>query len=657
MTVTLRPYQRDAIDNTFEIFDRGVPNALIVAATGLGKTEILVRLIREWLASFGPGSEARALIVAHRNELLKQAQAKYQRADPHAIVGIYQGARRETHAEVICVSVQSCYPDRYKADGSLDRKGRIGDLPLSKIKIIVVDEAHHAPARTYLELIEAVRVASPDCVLVGVTATPYRTDGSLGALWNCYLDHDRERSLRQATIKPSDAIGAVALKMGIAEGIDGGFLVPFSPRSARIVIDTVDLSSVATSKKTGDFVDDSLAKVMDTPEVRSRVVEKWVEHAGPGTPFALANGRPTAAFCASVDAARGLAEAFKAAGVAAAFIDGTMPAPEREAVLASYASGAVTVLCNCMVLTEGWDAPHTSAIMLVRPTKSKGMFAQQVGRGTRLVGATMETSIAAGKHDCLVLDFVGASALGLVSLPDLDEPIEIEGIDRSDDERERDALDEADPLEIEQLVAEGIQGPPLRVLVRGVTEYPVDFAGDSRVAWTIIGDTRVCPANRGLALLVYPNKRDGGFTAIALVGTKYRVLANATSESEAVARGTAFALMHGTASYIKPPRYMQRKPVTESQIMQLRRDLDANARMDAERGRTFVPPPGLPEDLAQMSIPQAMAWIAFLHARAAFAKRVAVAVDDLDSDLDPHAAARRGREIIIGSAKSGQRAA
>lgn len=646
MTVTLRPYQRDAIDNAFEVFDRGVKNALIVAATGLGKTEILVRLIREWLATFGPGADVRALIVAHRNELLTQAQAKYQRADPQAIVGIYQGARRETHAEVICVSVQSCYPDRLKPDGTLERKGRIRDLPLSKIKIIVVDEAHHAPARTYLDLIAAVRERSTDCVLVGVTATPYRTDGSLGELWNCYLDHDREPALRQGTIAPADAVGAVALKMGIAEGIDGGFLVPFSPRSARIVIDTVDLSKVATSKKTGDFVDDSLAKVMDTPDVRAKVVEKWLEHAGPGTPFALDAGRPTAAFCASVEAARGLAEAFNAVGVKAGFVDGTMPKPERDAVLAAYASGAITILCNCMVLTEGWDAPHTSAIMLVRPTKSKGMFAQQVGRGTRLVGPTMETSMAAGKHDCIVLDFVGASALGLVSLPDLDQPIEIEGVDRSPEQRERDELEEADPLEIEQLVAEGLHEPPMRVLVRGVTEYPVDFAGDSRVAWTIIGDTRVCPANKGLALLVYPNKRYGGFTAIAMVGTRYRVLANATSEAEAVARGTAFALMHGTASYIKPPRFLQRKPASEPQIMQLRRDLDANARMDAERGRIFEVPPGLPDDLSQMSVPQAMAWIAYLHARAIFAKRVATDVDDLDAALDSSAAAKRGREII-----------
>ena len=649
----LRSYQREAVDRAREIWDLGVRRALMVLPTGAGKTVIFSATVREVLAEYAPSSDARALILAHRNELLEQARDKYLAADPDETVGIYQGARKETWARVICASIQSCYADKLDAEGKVVRKGRIRDLPIERIKIMVVDEAHHAVASTYMDLIDAVLKASPDCVLLGVTATPYRADGGLGALWNCYLDHAHEPAIRQGTIKLEDAVGAVAIRLGMDDGINMGFLVPFSARSTRIHIDTVNLDDVKVSKSTGDFVETSLAKVMDTDEVREQVVAKWIEHAGPGTPFARPFGRPTVAFTVDVQSAKKLVESFRAAGITSDSVDGASNATDRARVLRDFQAGHIQVLCNCMVLTEGWDAPHTSCVLLIRPTKSKSIVAQAVGRGSRLLGLTIEDSIANGKPDCLVLDFVGASATGLVSLADISTPDIIEGVDREPVE------EEIDPLKMEQMVADGMDvGPPVRVMVKGVSEYPVDFFGDGPVAWTVIAGTRVCSATPGLAILIYPS-RNCGHTSIAISGEKFRTLVDGASENEAVARATAFAVLHGSQSYLRPGAYFTRKPATPAQVGRLRADIAANIRLDEMYPSRQKPLDlsGLPEDLEKVSVAQAMAWISFLHARTLFGTGRGVAVSDLSSSLDIPSAQKRGEAILSSASKRGRRVA
>lgn len=633
----LRPYQREAVDRTREVYDRGVQNALIVLPTGAGKTVTFSAFIREFLAEYDPADNAVALIVAHRTELLEQAQDKYLKADPAEAVGIYQGGRREAWARVICASIGSLYGDKLNADGSVKRRGRIHDLPLARIKVLVIDEAHHALAATYRAMIDTVREHSPDCVLLGVTATPYRTDGGLGELWNCYLDHDSERALRQGTINTADVTGAVATVLSIGDGISMGFLVPFSTRSRRIVIETVDLSKVVVSKG-GDFVESSLAEVMDTVDVRQTVIEKWLEHAGPGTPFAGPTGRPTIVFTAGIQAAVHLADAFKDAGITCAHLDGTMKRGDRKAILEAFERGEFLVLVNCQVLTEGFDAPHVSCVAICRPTKSQTMFVQMAGRGIRLAHGAGDSRESAerGKPDCLLLDFAGASEVGLVGIADLSKPISIDGVDRTPEEKAEAEAKEIDPLEMEQMVAEEMVGDARRrVTIRGVSEYPVDVFGDGKVVWTVINGSRVCPIQPGVAVLVYPAKAGPGFTAIALSGKQYRVLASDAPEGEAIARAQAYAVLNGTQSFLKPGPWFTGKPATENQVRELKRSLDANRLMDARLGR---PPEALdtstlPDDLEMVSISQASAWLAYLHARAAFGTRLAQAVDVLPTSI------------------------
>lgn len=630
----LRPYQRDAVDRVREVYDRGIQNAMVVLPTGAGKTVTFSAFIREFLAEYPADANAVALVVAHRTELLEQAQDKYLKADPQETVGIYQGGRRESWARVICASIASLYGDTFNADGTVKRRGRINDLPLSRIKALIIDECHHAIAQSYLDLIETIREHSPDCVLLGVTATPYRTDGGLGQLWNCYLDDDKERALRQSTIAPEDATGAVAIKLSINDGINMGFLVPFSLRSTRIVIDTVDLTKVAVTKK-GDFDDGSLAEVMDTVDVRQTVVEKWFEHAGPGTPFAGPAGRPTIIFTAGVQAAIHLSEAFKERGVSVAHVSGQMKKAERKATLAAFERGDFLILINCQVLTEGYDAPHVSCVCICRPTKSPTMFVQQAGRGVRLIGQTIEESIQNGKPDCLLLLFAGAPVDGLMGIPDLSLPIKIDGVDRTEKEQaEKDA--EESPLDMEQMVADEMMGDAhRRITIRGVSEYPIDVFGDGKVSWMLINGSRVCVIHPGVAVMVYPSRGGNGHTAIALSGCEFRELARDASEQEAIARAQAYAVLNGTQSYLKPGPWFTNKPATEKQVRELARSISANVDMDRSLGRPdgSLDLSGLPEDLAHTSIAQASAWLAYLHARAAFGTRKATLVEALPTSI------------------------
>jgi len=392
MLLTPRGYQRDAIDRVRQVWDLGVRNAMVVAATGLGKTVIFSHLIREVLRE--RATDSVALVLAHRTELIDQAREKYLAVDPEESVGVFQGERNEAWARVICASVQSCYPDKVGPDGEVTRKGRSRDLPLSRVAVVVIDECHHAVAPTYLRLLEEVLAANPAALVLGVSATPYRTDGSgLGLLWNCTLEQ-----LQAGTVK--EPTGAVAHRMGIAEGIEGGWLVPFADTSRRVLLD-VDLSTVSISRATNDYVEKSLAEVMNTEGVLREMVARWKQHAGCGAPGAPIGGRQTAAFCAGVSMAENLAAAFNAADVPAAWLSGKTHKRERRQIIRRFQAGEIRVLCNCQVLTEGWDAPPTSCIMVGRPTRSQTMFVQMVGRGLRILGPDLgaSRSIVTGKSD------------------------------------------------------------------------------------------------------------------------------------------------------------------------------------------------------------------------------------------------------------------
>lgn len=367
--IELRPYQVEAISRIRESL-REHRSTLLVAATGTGKTTIFGALARQW-----PG---RVLVVAHRDELIQQAHARLEAmcGEP---VDIEQAGFRAGRARIVVASIQTISrPSRLHSDGP--GRGFAADA----FGLVVVDECHHAVASTY----QAVLSHFSGAKVLGVTATPDRGD-------------------RLAMGKVFDS---VAMVYDIADAIDAKWLVPIV--AMRIEVD-VDLSQIKTVA--GDLNQGQLDDAMGQQHVLEGVVRPLYEHSGE---------RQSVAFTTSV------VNAHKMAAIgnelrpgSAKAVDGGMDLDERRAVLRGYSRGDFQYLFNVMICTEGWDDPPTSCVAVGRPTKSRALFAQIIGRGLRP---------HPGKADCLVLEFSGnAGRHSLVSPLDVlagrytDEEVEL----------------------------------------------------------------------------------------------------------------------------------------------------------------------------------------------------------------------------------------
>lgn len=356
---SLRPYQRAAVDAVITARRAGVRRMVVCLPTGAGKTVIFSHLAR--VARRG------VLVLAHREELLAQAADKIARAlgDP-ALVAVEQAQRRAPpSAKVVVCSIRSLHEKR------LAEVVRGRDLGL-----IVYDECHHAAAEDNQRVLRQLGAFDPawDGTLLGFTATTARGDG-LG------LDTVFERIVYTRTLP---------------EMIGDGYLVPL--RGFRVET-AADLGRVTAGAL--DFREEELAEAVDIEE-RNALVARSIQE--------LARDRRTIVFCVTVGHAKNLARALGILGVPAGVIYGDMPADRRAEVLAAFRAGRLSALTNVAVLTEGFDDPEVSCVAMARPTRSEGLYAQCVGRGTRLFP---------GKRDCLVLDFVDVSRLSLCTLPSL----------------------------------------------------------------------------------------------------------------------------------------------------------------------------------------------------------------------------------------------
>lgn len=315
-------------------------------ATGTGKTATATHIVRDRV------KHGRILWLAHRRELLDQAAATIT-----ARMGLEtereQGDHRASwcggllNVPVVVGSVQTFHP------------ARLARWPRNSFDTIVVDECHHATARAYRDVLEHFGGAK----VLGLTATPDRADGvALGSVFD-----------------------SVAYVYDIKQAIDEGFLVPI--RQHTIQVADLDLGGVRVVN--GDLSAKQVAERMRSEAVLHQVIAPTVR---------LVGERPTIVFTASVAQAEAMAEIARRYGIRAEAVSGKTPDHIRARILADYQSGAITMVTNCNVLTEGFDAPHTEVIAMARPTKSRALYAQCVGRGTRL---------SPGKNHCLVIDFAG----------------------------------------------------------------------------------------------------------------------------------------------------------------------------------------------------------------------------------------------------------
>lgn len=348
----LRPYQAEAVNAACAALEQH-GRALAAMATGTGKTPVAAKAA-ERRRPLGP-----TLLLAPRLELIEQA-AKKAREWTELSVGIEQAERSVAGADlpdIVVASVQT-----------MCRPRRIAEFRSNAFATVIVDEAHHATAPSYRFIFDYFKGAS----LFGITATP-----DAGTV---------------------DLFGPPVFSMGLREGIETGYLAPISARSIRV--ESVVLDKVRTVA--GDFVELDLAR---------EFLSETALHAVARPTLEASHLRPTLVFAVSVEHARRLAELCNVyeAGVAR-YLSGKHSAEERAATLAAFTRGEFRVLVGCMLFTEGFDCPPISCIAIARPTQSRRLYAQMVGRGTRL---------APGKDDLLLLDFTGEQQALAVDIFDL----------------------------------------------------------------------------------------------------------------------------------------------------------------------------------------------------------------------------------------------
>ncbi|WP_286050069.1 DEAD/DEAH box helicase [Faecalibaculum rodentium] len=336
----LRPYQEEAKQAIFEQWKQGNRKTLLVLATGLGKTIVFCSTIEQCVKE-----GQRALILAHRGELLTQAAEKL-----HKTTGLIASLEKAESsclgdpARVVVGSVQTMQSDK-----------RLARFPKDYFHTIVVDEAHHALSDGYQRVLEHF----PDAQVLGVTATPDRGD---------------KRNLGQY-------FDSIAYQYDIAQGIRDGYLSPIRALTVPLSIDLTDVSVQA-----GDYSSEDLGEALEP--YLEQIADAMLEHC---------QGRKTIVFLPLVATSQKFRDILESRGFRAEEVNGTDSPESRKAKLHAFESGQLDVLCNSMLLTEGFDCPSIDCVICLRPTKVRSLYTQIVGRGTRL---------HPGKDYCLILDFL-----------------------------------------------------------------------------------------------------------------------------------------------------------------------------------------------------------------------------------------------------------
>lgn len=341
--IALRDYQDEAINEVMAEYENGITRQLIALPTGTGKTILFAALAHKL--------NRPTLIVAHRDELIQQARDKLLMFWPDADVGICKAEVNEIEHQVVVASVQT-----------ISRPRRLEQLQGRDFGLMIIDEAHHAVSGSYTDVIRGLGFMNddPGKLLIGVTATPWRLDGQ--GLDNVFQKIVFQRSLPTM--------------------VKAGYLTDL--KAIRVKAGT---NLVGVHTRMGDFAPGELEAAVNTEQRNKIIVASFKQYA---------KDRRAAAFCAGVAHAKDLSKAFKDAGFRAGVVYGDMKQEDRQTVLQAYKQGDIQVLTNCEILTEGWDDEATDCLLMCRPTKSKGLYTQMVGRGTRLFP---------GKDNCLVLEY------------------------------------------------------------------------------------------------------------------------------------------------------------------------------------------------------------------------------------------------------------
>ena len=333
---SLRPYQQTALNFTTDIlYEQNKPSVIVVLPTGLGKTILIAAIVEKELERGG-----RVLLLAHRNKLLEQAHDKIKNAI--GVDAAYEGKTGGDDRIMIC-SIQS-----------MSRENRLFSYDPAYFTMIIVDETHHIASPSYRKVTDYYNSAK----LVGVTATPVRGDG-----------HDTREDF-----------AAVTPEYGTFEAIHDGFLTPVSVMKIPM---SIDISRV--HMQGGDYSASDVGLVLIS--YLERIAEKTAE---------LTKGKKTVIFTPLVRTAVSLAEIFNTkTDMRADYVSGDRA--DSDEVIDLFEKGELDIIINAMLLTEGWDCPSVDCVINLRPTKSKGLYIQMIGRSLRLFP---------GKDRACILDFL-----------------------------------------------------------------------------------------------------------------------------------------------------------------------------------------------------------------------------------------------------------
>lgn len=370
--MNLRPYQQVAVDATFKEWEDH-DSTLLVMPTGCGKTVVFSEIVRRV-------QPKRALILAHRGELISQAVKHVENVGLDAEVemaDLYATASFWNQKPVVVSTIQT----QIAGNGGHGRMKRFdpGDFGL-----VICDEAHHFTAKSFVRVLNHYR-QNPELKILGVTATPDRAD---------------EEALGQV-------FQSVAYDYEILDAINDGWLVPIDQQM--VTIEGLDFSQIRTTA--GDLNGADLAAVMEREKNLHGIVS---------ASLGIIGLRPTLVFAVTVRQAEMYAEIFNRHRIGmAAWVCGKTPKDQRHEIFRKFGSGETQVLVNVGVATEGYDNPRVEVIVQARPTKSRCLYSQMIGRSTRPLPGLVDNfptaerrrdAIAASpKPSCLVIDFVGNS--------------------------------------------------------------------------------------------------------------------------------------------------------------------------------------------------------------------------------------------------------
>lgn len=334
----LRPYQEEAREKVQHEWEEGRKRTLLVLPTGCGKTIVFSKIIEDRVRL-----GERVLVIAHRSELLEQASDKLKTA-----TGLNTALEKAENT-----SIGSWYRVVVGSVQTLQREKRLKQFPKDYFDTIIIDEAHHALSSSYQNVLSYFDEAQ----VLGVTATPDRGDKqNLGKVFD-----------------------SLAYEYSLIDAINSGYL---SKISAITIPLTLDLSKV--SQQAGDFKAADIGTALDP--YLDQIADEMVKQC---------KDRKTVVFLPLVKTSQKFKDILNSKGFKAAEVNGS--SEDRTEVLKDFDNDKYNVLCNSMLLTEGWDCPTVDCIVVLRPTKVRALYSQMVGRGTR---------IASNKKDVLLLDFL-----------------------------------------------------------------------------------------------------------------------------------------------------------------------------------------------------------------------------------------------------------